>query len=227
MSETKQEPCALVLVIALRPGDVPNVNVSQTLALKQRLGCKPFAYFLHRFRKIYLNSGMLPERVFRIRSRGTGLCLQRRNKEYGLSNCQAGTWFHRGNMIPDKFPSTASLASLSSKRPAEENKVVNCGGHQAKGGCDACPQGHGSEWCNADCTWVFAVCMSKEAAKEVESQPPQTCCSGIREWNSLDPELDCWAGLGGNGPGTALCDITGASTDQQLPAFTELRVVSE
>ena len=32
-------------------GDVPSVNVSQTLELKKRLGCKPFAYFLHRFRK--------------------------------------------------------------------------------------------------------------------------------------------------------------------------------
>lgn len=192
-----------------RSGDLPHVNVSQTLALKQRLGCKPFAYFLHRFRKIYLDSGMLPELVFRIRSRSTGLCLQRRNREYILHNCQAGTWFHRGNMIPEQFPTPASLASLSPKR---EDKLVNCGGHQAKGGCDACPQGHGSEWCNADCTWVFAVCMSTDDAKQVERQKPKTCCSGIREWNSLD----CWAGLGGNGPGTALCDITGHSTDQQF-----------
>eukprot|EP00439_Symbiodinium_sp_Y106_P034416 s3978_g4.t1 len=198
-----------------RSGDLPHVNVSQTLALKQRLGCKPFAYFLHRFRKIYLDSGMLPELVFRIRSRSTGLCLQRRNREYVLHSCQAGTWFHRGNMIPEQFPTPASLASLSSL-PKSEDKLVNCGGHQAKGGCDACPQGHGSEWCNADCTWVFAVCMSTADAKQVERQKPKTCCSGIREWNSLDLIFDCWAGLGGNGPGTALCDITGRSTDQQF-----------
>eukprot|EP00435_Cladocopium_sp_Y103_P030968 s3310_g7.t2 len=64
----------------------------------------------------------------------------------------------------------------------------------------------------ADCQWVFAVCLSRAEASQVDAQEPETCCSGVREWNSLD----CWAELTGHGPETALCDITGRSTSQQF-----------
>ncbi|CAJ1336327.1 unnamed protein product [Effrenium voratum] len=195
-----------------RSGQTPNVDVTKTLELKKRLECKPFAYFLHRFRKIYLKSGMLPEKVFRIRSRSTNMCLQRRDRAYVLTDCSGGTWFHRANMIPPGFPQAESLSRLVAPRPSSPNRLVSCGGHQAMGGCDACPQGHGSEWCNADCKWVFAVCLSHQEAAKVATEPAETCCSGIREWNSLD----CWAGLTGKGPETALCDVTGHSTSQQF-----------
>lgn len=194
-----------------RGGNTPNVDVSKTIELKKRLGCKPFVYFLHRFRKIYLQSGMLPEKVFRIRSTSTGKCLQRWDHGYRLMNCAAATWLHRGNMIPKAFPHPAALSRLVAPRE-QEAKETNCGGHHVSGGCDACPQGHGAEWCNADCQWVFAVCLSRAEASQVDAQEPETCCSGVREWNSLD----CWAELTGHGPGTALCDITGRSTSQQF-----------
>ena len=38
-------------------GNTPNVDVSKTIELKKRLGCKPFVYFLHRFRKAQLRGG--------------------------------------------------------------------------------------------------------------------------------------------------------------------------
>ena len=38
-------------------GNTPNVDVSKTIELKKRLGCKPFVYFLHRFRKAHLRPG--------------------------------------------------------------------------------------------------------------------------------------------------------------------------
>ncbi len=43
--------CQLLCFHERRPGNTPNVDVSKTIELKKRLGCKPFVYFLHRFRK--------------------------------------------------------------------------------------------------------------------------------------------------------------------------------
>ena len=66
----------------LRPrasGDLPHVNVSQTLALKQRLGCKPFAYFLHRFRKAHaqgLHGSFLCVACFRVLKRSRKLLIE-------------------------------------------------------------------------------------------------------------------------------------------------------
>ncbi|CAK0888102.1 unnamed protein product [Prorocentrum cordatum] len=39
------------------------------------LGCGDFASYLDRFRDLYLDTGMLPERVFHLRKRGSQLCL--------------------------------------------------------------------------------------------------------------------------------------------------------
>lgn len=43
--------CQLLCFHECRRGNTPNVDVSKTMELKKRLGCKPFVYFLHRFRK--------------------------------------------------------------------------------------------------------------------------------------------------------------------------------
>lgn len=40
-----------------RGGDTPKVDVSKTFQLQKRLGCKPFAHFLHRFRKALARHG--------------------------------------------------------------------------------------------------------------------------------------------------------------------------
>merc|ERR1712228_951782 len=76
------------------------IDVSEANRLKQTLGCKPFGYFLHRFRKIYTNGGLLPDRVFKIRSITSGQCIERRNREFVMSPCDAGSWFHLANQNP-------------------------------------------------------------------------------------------------------------------------------
>ncbi|CAK0800227.1 unnamed protein product [Prorocentrum cordatum] len=43
--------------------------------VKESLGCKPFAFFLWRFRHVYIDAGVIPERVFHIREKTSGLCL--------------------------------------------------------------------------------------------------------------------------------------------------------
>merc|ERR1712216_623553 len=70
--------------------------------LKQRLGCKPYAYFLHRFRKVYKQGGVLPDEVFRIRSRSSGTCMIRMGQNYGMSECDRASWFHLANQDPKK-----------------------------------------------------------------------------------------------------------------------------
>jgi len=45
-------------------------------AIKKRLACKPFSYFLYRFRKVYIEAQVIPQKVFRLRDKATGLCLK-------------------------------------------------------------------------------------------------------------------------------------------------------
>merc|ERR1712217_444870 len=45
--------------------------------VKKRLGCKPFSYFLYRFRKIYIESGVIAKQVFNLRDKKSQLCLSR------------------------------------------------------------------------------------------------------------------------------------------------------
>lgn len=58
------------------PGDLPWYgNVSNILAVKDRLGCRPFAWFLRRFKTLYEDAGMIPREIFMMRS-SSGLCLR-------------------------------------------------------------------------------------------------------------------------------------------------------
>jgi len=50
-------------------------DMSAFEAVRERLGCRPFAWFLWRFRDIYEDAGLLPNETFRIRHRKTDLCL--------------------------------------------------------------------------------------------------------------------------------------------------------
>ena len=58
----------------------------------------------------------------------------------------------------------------------------------------------------------MGACISKAAADKLGFLPQRSCCSGLREWNSLD----CMESLrpAPGGPGTALCDVAGAATGQ-------------
>jgi len=86
-----------------REGKVLNQgpDVSSVLERKHTLGCKPFAYFIHRFRRVYTEGGVLPERCFHLKARGH--CLAKVNSIFSLSSCdQPSSVFHFGNMSPEK-----------------------------------------------------------------------------------------------------------------------------
>jgi len=50
-------------------------NISNVLAVKERLQCHPFAWFLRRFRAFYENAGLIPEEVFMLREERSMNCL--------------------------------------------------------------------------------------------------------------------------------------------------------
>jgi len=51
-------------------------NISNILAVRDRLQCRPFAWFLRRFKFIYEDGGLLPAEVFMLREERTGKCLR-------------------------------------------------------------------------------------------------------------------------------------------------------
>lgn len=52
-----------------------NQDVSNFEEVKKRLHCRPFAWFLWRFRDIYVEGGLLPKEVFKLREVNSGYCL--------------------------------------------------------------------------------------------------------------------------------------------------------
>jgi len=80
-------------------------DVSKVLERKHALGCKPFVFFLHRFRRAYIKGGVLPELCFHLR---TGQwCIERKSDNFHLRRCEAGflgkrTVFHLANRDPAK-----------------------------------------------------------------------------------------------------------------------------
>merc|ERR1711933_498366 len=132
--------------------------------------------------------------------------IHRNGKVYAMADCNQATMFHLGNHYPADYPVAKGLAAvLNDPLTRDTSKEVTCGGHHAQG-CSACPQGHGAGWCHADCVWVFGECVGRELAKKVQMQTPGTCCSGIREWDTME----CFEGKDGNAaPQSAKCDVTG------------------
>mmetsp|Transcript_170452 Transcript_170452/g.546579 ORF Transcript_170452/g.546579 Transcript_170452/m.546579 type:complete len:694 (-) Transcript_170452:54-2135(-) len=191
----------------------PHLNVSDGLEMRERLQCKPFAYFLHRFRRVYIDGGVIPDKVFKIRAKQSGKCLQRHGGGYQLRPCAQGGWFHKANQMHENFP--ADDFDGSAEDESSEQEVV-CGNHKAKT-CAGCPQGHGPGWCHNDCIWNFGACMNREKflkaqeKRKAKAVPSPKCCSGIREWNTLD----CFDRLDTAGPLAYNCDITGKNENQQ------------
>merc|ERR1712137_395086 len=67
----------------VREGQGPDVsNYDQ---VKRTLSCKPFVYFLHRFRRVYHEGGLLPSQVFKIRNLQNRRCVHRRGASFGMA----------------------------------------------------------------------------------------------------------------------------------------------
>lgn len=57
---------------------------------------------------------------------------------------------------------------------------VDCGGHKAPT-CNACPKGHGSAWCNGDCTWsATGACVARVCCMAM-TVDCLACADGITE----------------------------------------------
>lgn len=186
----------------------PSIDVSNVVKQRQELGCKPFAYFLHRFRKVFIDAAVLSDEIFKIRERNTDKCVKRYGNTYQVHQCSSASWFHFLNLRPPDFPLPEELPQEEEAQPGSD---VTCGGHHAPT-CAGCPQGHGAGWCNADCTWVFGACVLRikyESAKSGEEG--KKCCSGIREWNTME----CFDRPDQNGPLAYFCDTMGKNANQQ------------
>jgi len=191
-----------------------DMDVKEALAVRERLQCKPFVYFLHRFRKMYVDGGLLPDLVFKIRAVGTSKCMLRNGQGYSMRDCQHAGWFHLGNMIPEDHPTVdkdgyveEGVFTVSAKQEFMK-KQITCGAHKAKS-CSECPQGNGAGWCHVDCQWYWGTCINNDAEKQKPSA--RKTGSGLREWNGVD----CLDRLDESGPIPYNCDITGVNQNQK------------
>jgi len=196
--------------VKFRGGNVGHHDVSKALEKSKSMGCNHFVHFLHRFRRVYVDSGMIPQRVFKIKSVSEdGQCIGRKGTMYGLKFCDHGdTDFHLSNWRPTGFPVPNRSLEADSSGPSKE---VTCGAHKANS-CAECPQGHGASWCHVDCAWHYGMCVSQSVKKKLDkSSTTPRCCSGLREWNAME----CLDRLDANGPIAYNCDVSGWNANQQ------------
>eukprot|EP00913_Durusdinium_trenchii_P011060 g10383.t1 len=63
-------------------------NIDDRLALKERLQCKPFSWYVDKFHKVFERKGMVPRQSFQIRDEHTGFCLETTSNGDGLQEVQ-------------------------------------------------------------------------------------------------------------------------------------------
>ena len=82
-----------------------NIDISGITTVNKDLNCKPFAWFLKRFKGVYFDGGLLPDKVFHLRDEFSGLCLERHDDDIiHLNECQqtsSGQIWHRANQNKD------------------------------------------------------------------------------------------------------------------------------
>jgi glycosyltransferase involved in cell wall biosynthesis len=84
-----------------KPFKAKKPDVSSITAVRDRLACKNFSYFIDKFYKVYHWGGFMPKQVFHLRDMMSGMCLQRsRSEDLDLAPCSdtaAGQLWHRSN----------------------------------------------------------------------------------------------------------------------------------
>ena len=80
-----------------RGGHVDHQAVRNYEAMKERLQCRPLSYFLYRFRKLYLEGGVIGRESFRLQEETTERCLEARGR---LGDCRTARRLQLGNVDP-------------------------------------------------------------------------------------------------------------------------------
>eukprot|EP00747_Dinoflagellata_sp_TGD_P164108 gnl/TRDRNA2_/TRDRNA2_183578_c0_seq1.p1 gnl/TRDRNA2_/TRDRNA2_183578_c0~~gnl/TRDRNA2_/TRDRNA2_183578_c0_seq1.p1 ORF type:complete len:559 (+),score=117.19 gnl/TRDRNA2_/TRDRNA2_183578_c0_seq1:57-1733(+) len=113
-------------------------DTAELKRLKENLACKPIVHFLHRFRDIYVDGGVIAPKIFQLKERTTGLCLQLDGGDMQMGKCLEGAtspagnnWFHWAN---HKSGSNSSPGSNSGKC---------CSGIRVWGGSDCAEYSNG------------------------------------------------------------------------------------
>lgn len=73
------------------------VDTSTIQRVQQRLGCKPLVHFLHHFREIYVDGGVIPSRVFQLREKASGRCLVAAGDYIQIATCSSPDHSGHGN----------------------------------------------------------------------------------------------------------------------------------
>mmetsp|Transcript_108431 Transcript_108431/g.248536 ORF Transcript_108431/g.248536 Transcript_108431/m.248536 type:complete len:553 (+) Transcript_108431:26-1684(+) len=74
-------------------------DISEYRAIQERLQCKPFVHFLHHFRSIYIDGGIIAKEWFRIRDEKTGQCIVNGGSGPKMGECTVdrGSWWRKSN----------------------------------------------------------------------------------------------------------------------------------
>ncbi|CAE8585979.1 unnamed protein product [Polarella glacialis] len=67
-----------------------HIDVSGITRVQERMGCKPLVHFLHRFRDVYIEGGVIPVHAFQLREKSSGLCMTRQADTVRLQKCGRG-----------------------------------------------------------------------------------------------------------------------------------------
>lgn len=103
---------------------VPREQTQNYESFKHKLACKPFSYFLYRFRKMYVEGGVIPREEFLLREKSTGLCLTGHGMGTAGSACDAKNHkqvFQQGNVDQDAHPGKC----CSGIRQAQSNNCLD------------------------------------------------------------------------------------------------------
>lgn len=73
-------------------------DISSAKEVQARLHCRPFVWFLHRFRHIYEGAGLIPQKIFMIREASTHRCL-RFEQYYEENHWVFGKWVKFGEEV--------------------------------------------------------------------------------------------------------------------------------